>query len=62
MHYPILKNKHNKREIPRVLSIQPRFWCNNGQSRWYAFSHDEADVIAIVYMLQSAEFGYNVIM
>ena len=58
----ILKNKHNKRELSRVpslfnLSPNVTMDCRDDG----AFTHDEADVTMIAYMLQAAEFGKDVI-
>ena len=51
----ILKNKHNKRELSRVPSLfnlgpNVTMDCRDDG----AFTHDEADVTMIVYMLQAA--------
>ena len=55
-------NKHNKRELSRVLSlfkIGPNVTMDSRCDG--AFTHDEADVTMIAYMLQAAEFGKDVI-
>jgi len=58
----ILKNKHNKRELSRVLSVfnlGPNVSMDSRDDG--GFTHDEADVTMIAYMLQAAEFGKGVI-
>ena len=58
----ILKNKYNKRELSRVLSIFnlcPNVTMDSRDDD--ALTHDEADVTMIAYMLQAAEFGNAVI-
>ena len=58
----IFKNKHNKRELSRVLSLfnlGPNVTMDSRCDG--AFTHDEADVTMTAYMLQAAEFGKDVI-
>ena len=58
----ILTNNRNKRELSRVLSLfnlGPNVTMDSRDDG--VFTHDDADVTMIVYMLQAAEFGKNVI-
>ena len=54
--YVILKNRYNKRELSRVLSLFNLCPNVTTDSR-----NDDAEVTMIAYMLQSAEFGKDVI-
>jgi hypothetical protein len=57
-----LKNKHNKLELSRVLSsfqLGDRTSIDSREDG--GFTHDEADVTMIAYMLQAAESGKAVI-
>ena len=58
----ILKNKHNKRELSRVLSTF-NLGANISMDSRYdgGFEHDEADVTMIAYLLHAAEVGKAVI-
>ena len=50
----IINNKHNKRELSRVLSLfnlGPNITMDSRDDG--AFTHDEADVTMIAYMLQN---------
>ena len=58
----ILKNKHNKRQLSQVLSLfnlDPNVTMDSRDDG--AYTHDEADVTMVAYMLQAAELGKNVI-
>ena len=58
----ILKNKHNKRDLSRVLStlnLGPGIVMDSRGDG--GFRHDEADVTIISYLLQAAESGHDVI-
>ncbi|KAK4327240.1 hypothetical protein Pmani_002296 [Petrolisthes manimaculis] len=58
----ILKNKHNKLELSRVLSTMDMDAEMSVDSRYSGgFKHDEADVTMIAYLLQAAESGKAVI-
>jgi len=58
----ILKNKHNKRELSRVLSSFNMGADISIESRdGGCFAHDEADITMISYLLQAAESGMVVI-
>ena len=58
----ILKNKHNKLELSRILSTLDMDADMAIDSRYNGgFEHDEADVTMIAYLLQAAESGKSVI-
>ena len=58
----ILKNKHNKLELSRILSTLDMDAYMSIESRYIGgFEHDEADVTMIAYLLQDAESGKSVI-
>ena len=58
----ILKNKHNKLELSRILSTLDMDADMPIDSRYNGgFEHDEADVTMIAYLLQAAESGKSVI-
>ena len=58
----ILKNKHNKLELSRILSTLDMDADMSIDSRYNGgFEHDEADVTMIAYLLQDAESGKSVI-
>ena len=58
----VLKNKHNKRELSRVLStfnLGPDTIMDSEDDG--CFAHEEADVTMVSYMLQAAECGNGII-
>ena len=58
----ILKNKHNKLELSRILSTLDMDADMSIDSRYNGgFEHDEADVTMIAYLLQATESGKSVI-
>ena len=58
----ILKNKHNKLELSRILSTLDMDADMSIDSPYNGgFEHEEADVTMIVYTLKSAENGKSVI-
>ncbi len=58
----ILKNKHNKLELSRILSTIDMDADMSIDSRYNGgFEHEEADVTMIAHLLQAAESGQSVI-
>ena len=58
----ILKNKHNKLKLSRILSTLDMDADISIESRYNGgFEHDEADVTMIAYLLQAAKCGTSVI-
>ena len=58
----ILKNKHNKLDLSRILSTLDMDADMSIDSRYNGgFNHDEADVTMIAYLLQAAKSGQSVI-
>lgn len=58
----VMKNKHNKRELSRVLctfNLSPDITMDSRDDA--VFSHDESDVTMISHMLQAAESGKGTI-
>ena len=58
----IIKNKHNKRELSRVIStfnLGPDTIMDSEDDG--GFAHEEADVTMVSYMLQAAECGKGII-